>query len=129
MPASPAPAIPRGGTWTRAGSARPPAKRAEGAPSTPSAGLRRSIHREAGAREAWRALLHGIALLPQARAGDTRADVAAKLPARQSTVGVGAPAAAVARVGAHWAAAPLAGRRRIRPTRLGRRLRSMGWLR
>src|SRR5215217_8258887 len=57
---------------------------------------------------------------------DTAGDVAGELRAGQSTLGVGAPAAAVARMGANGAGAPLEGCRRIRRTRFGRRLRSHG---
>jgi hypothetical protein len=67
----------------------------------------------------------GDALRPHGRRGDTASDVSG-VPAGEPTLGVGAPAAAVARVGAHGAAAPLEGRRRIRRTRPRRRLRSHG---
>ncbi len=53
-------------------------------------------------------------------------DVAWGVPARRPALGVGAPAAAVARLGTQRAAIPHKGQRRIRSTRPGRRLRSVG---
>src|SRR5215218_6168978 len=65
-------------------------------------------------------------LAPARRGADTAGDVAGGLPARRPTLGTGAPAAAVAGVGADRAPAPLEARRRIRRARFGRRLRSVG---
>src|SRR5919106_445998 len=65
-------------------------------------------------------------IAPAGRGTDTAADVARAVPARRPTLGAGAPAAAVAGVGARWARAPREARRRTGRARLGRRLRSVG---